>query len=103
MPTPGPLNQAERNTLLITKVCPDCGGPHLLRGPHCEGVENLTCGDCSMNFRITGDLAVERTGLEPARAAFHTASGTPRECDFCHTTYTGRGVYCCMACAIDDA
>jgi hypothetical protein len=92
---------------LLRLQCPECGGV-LLRGPRGGASRNLTCRSCKMKFNALGfeigqALGAERLGLDPAQAAYYDPAMPPRACDHCGTKYTGRAVYCSMACALDDA
>ena len=105
-------------------ICPGCGGK-LLRGPRAgHHNHNLTCRDCKTKINTlivfqAGEyarphndndfiaravvLGWEEIGPDPAGAAFYDPIYPKLACAMCNQVFTGPGVYCCLACAIDDA
>ena len=107
---PDTLTADQINTLVNQETCPDCGSTNVLRGPVGPDYTDWTCGDCQMGFHIvtvqgSGFIVGERAGPVPSRACFYNPDSPEKVCEReeCGKTFTGPGLYCCIACAMEDA
>ena len=54
------LTNTEKYELLSFFHCPDCHGPHFLKGPEGGLSVNIKCGDCGSQFNICPPFFAER-------------------------------------------